>query len=1035
MTLGFVVSLGVAAVFCPAGEQRAGTQAPSGESGPAKSADGQGESNPTMPALEEAYQFEAHDKLEEALAALPGDKVQGDVKKHRDSLLKILVSKRAADAYEALGRPERARQTFEEKRPKERELDPIRDAPLFGVLARLRDNYERNAAVPAVKLAREVATANATPSAASAPLPDDLVQQALIGAIESDRDDADSKSVLTEQGAFAQLQGALVEIVSALATALRYLFFFAVALGLFILLLRFPEWRLARPEVVLDLKDLVSSAGGQVGSQPLGGPDRALTHDFLLAIQSLARDSDGLGEVVLSRDTDSQSFADLRVIDDDLVKELEQSITGSEPVKLGPVSFTPRELFQLLRRAFERPPALSLTGSLSRPPSDGAAGVGDGRVSLSVVGLVRGRALQGRSPFPDLPEWPPSPRRWDASHSGPGARDRVVREVAANFVFHTIKTNVTHDWPSFRDYHEAMYLNRLEDPVVQSPPGDSSSPAGKAPDPARDRMIQAAALLQSSVRHDPTNWLAAFFFGNVLRRLGRNAAAARVFKGLSGRIRQARLLQGTASDGADEPLWRLRAFLERKDYSDFEAVVAYNEAVSLSKTNDRVKNLEAIDTLGRLVKASQRSEPFAPTLRAVFNLSGDSVADVETPELSEPEPAGDSRLAMFSLSALASALVVEYEALRYGRGEPQKAKMKAGTADEKPGKAQEHANGGGESATKGESTARRVAPEDVEAAEVAHNAAEMGQSDADEVRSTANKAEKAAEGARKKSAKLTDRHQKRRKTVFDAIVAIDRELDTYDNNSSIDRATYNIARGLARNALGRAYYIARLYDSAYEALTDATELLPDFAEAYVNLATVCLVDRGGRPAWVIEAQGHLATALRLNSASSKANYLMGKLCVRLGLDRLGEAEKYFLAAGRDVWADLELARLYADLLEPPDLKKGLRRLQSSLSLYPTPDYRPIAFLEYVARLAPSDLADERFKQSLCATVRRIRPERFNSEALRKRAERLLPKATQLLGCTRRPTTEGVGDKGSASTPKGQTKRIPAVPKATPPKIA
>jgi tetratricopeptide (TPR) repeat protein len=167
----------------------------------------------------------------------------------------------------------------------------------------------------------------------------------------------------------------------------------------------------------------------------------------------------------------------------------------------------------------------------------------------------------------------------------------------------------------------------------------------------------------------------------------------------------------------------------------------------------------------------------------------------------------------------------------------------------------------------------------------------------------------------------------------------------------------------------------------------------------VNLASVCLVDRGGRPGWVLEAQEHLATALRLNSASSKANYLMGKLCIRLGLlpDRFGEAEKYFLLAGRDVWADLELARLYADFLEPPDLKKALRWLQSSLSLFPTPDYRPIAFLEYVARLAPSDLADERFKESLRATLRKIRPERWDTEALRRRARTLLPKVTQLLG--------------------------------------
>jgi hypothetical protein len=862
-TLGFIVFVGVAAVFFPTWEQEARIQPAGSEGGLAKSADVQGEAIPPVPGLKAAYQLEAKDKLEEALVALPEDKAQGDVKKHRDSLLNILAIKRAADAYKALGRPERARQTFEEKRPKETELDPVRDTPLFGVLARLRDKYDRAAADSAVKLAkaklmkaealrrsgsyaqaaaayREVATANLTPSATSAPLPDDLVQQALVGAIESDSDDDASKSLLTSKGAYAQMFGAFMEVVSALATALRYIFFLAVALGLFILLVRFPDWRCARPEVVLDLKDLVSPDRGQAGAQPLGGPDRALAHDFQLAIQSLALDSDGLGEVVLSRDTDSQTFADLRVVDNDLITDFKQAITGTEPVKLGPVSFTPRDLFELLRRAFERPPALTLTGTLSRPPSDSTAGVSDGRISLSVVGLVRGRGVgcAVRPPFPNFSKWPiPSLLRWDATHSGPGARDRVVREVAASFVFNTITTNVTRDWPSFRDYHEAMYLNRLEDPVAPPPPGDPSLPAGKASDPARDRMIQTAALLQSSVRHDPTNWLAAFFYGDVLRRLGRNAAAARVFQGLGGRIRQAQGLVGPSGSRPDDPpLWRLRAFLERPDCSDFEAVVAYNEAVSLSKKNDRVKNLKAIDTLAHLVKTSHQSESFAPTLKAVLKLSGRTrtwtLAAASPLNLPELWPIGGSRLAMLSLSALASALVVEYEALRDGREDRWKAEEKARKAEERARKADE-------GATKAEENARNVDPEDLETAEVARKAAEMDQRETDEARRTADKAEKAAGGtlsiadsARKISDELLgDRHQKRRETVLRAIVVIDRELlDTFDNKSSTDWATYNIARGLARNALGRAYYIARKYDSAYEALTDATELLPDFAE-------------------------------------------------------------------------------------------------------------------------------------------------------------------------------------------------------------
>jgi tetratricopeptide (TPR) repeat protein len=988
MTLGFLVLVSLAAVSSAAGEHGTAEQSAGGEVGQAKSVGGQTKSIPPAPGLEDAYKLEAQGRLEEALATLPEDKVEGDAKKHRDVLLKILVSMWAADAYASLGRPERARETFEEERPKGTELDPIRDAPLFVVLASLRDHYDLAAAGPAAELAtaklakakalrragnyaqaatvyREVAMANATASATSAPLPEGLVQQALVGAIESDRDDTSSKNLLTQQGAIAQVWGAFLEVVSALTTALRYIFFFAVALGLFMMLVQFPDWRRARPEVVLDLKDLVSPAGGQAGSQPAGGPDRALTHDFLLAVQSLARDSDGLGEVILSRDTDSQAFADLRVIDNDLIKEFEQAITGSDPVKLGPVSFTPRELFELLRRAFERPPVLTLTGSLSRSPSDGAAGVSDGRVSLYVVGLIRGRgSLKGPSPFPNVSNWPPSPRRWDAAHSGPYARERVVREVAASFVFHTIKTNVTLDWPSFRDYHEAMYLNRLEDPVAPPPPADSPNPAGTAPKPAHERMIQAAALLQSSVRHDPTNWLAAFFFGDVLRRLGRNAAAARVFHGLGGRISLARALPEHACGHTDEPLSRLRAFLERPDSSDFEAVVAYNEAVSLSKTNDRVKNLSAIDMLGRLVKTSQESDSFAPTLEAVLGLSRDTRPVPAALSLDIPAvwPTGGSRLAMFGLSALASALVVEFEALRYG----QAAARKAGTkADE------------------------------------GHKEPESG-----------------------------DRHQKRRNTAFAAIVAIDRELDTYENNPLTDRATFNIARGLARSALGRAYYIAGRYELAYEALTDATELLPDFAEAYINLASVCLVDRGGKPGWVLEAQEHLQTALTLNPSNSKANYLMGKLCVRLGLDRLAEAETYFLRAGRDVWADLEVARLYADLLEPPDLKKALWRLQSSLSLFPTADYRPIAFLDYVIRLTPSDLDDDRFKRSLCATLQKIRPDKLDTKFLRARARTLLAQAIQSLGCPARPAREGAGESEPSRTEHGEALRIPTTPKAT-----
>ena len=121
----------------------------------------------------------------------------------------------------------------------------------------------------------DVAKANATPGATSAPLPDELVQKAIIGAMSRNATTRSRRTCPPGWGHTPRHGRSSWRSSPRVSTALHYVFYFAVAMGLFIFLARVPDLPAHRREVVVNLKDLVSSAGGQAGSQPLGGPDRA----------------------------------------------------------------------------------------------------------------------------------------------------------------------------------------------------------------------------------------------------------------------------------------------------------------------------------------------------------------------------------------------------------------------------------------------------------------------------------------------------------------------------------------------------------------------------------------------------------------------------------------------------------------------------------------------------------------------------------------------------------------------------------------
>ena len=188
---------------------------------------------------------------------------------------------------------------------------------------------------------------------------------------------------------------------------------------------------------------------------------------------------------------------------------------------------------------------------------------------------------------------------WSCEKTGADSRATAVADVAQRIAFELGEKGISHSWPSVSAYREARRL------LASTPATGEDRKTG---------LVAARRCLERSLANDPTNLLARFELGNVLRKLGSNDDA----------VVQYALLERFAA--------------EREVPSLLRRAAIYSRAVALSK-------LETWPTHHR-------------ALRALRALEQDVKGDAEL------AAADRDHLLALTYSARAATLVFELERLR-----------------------------------------------------------------------------------------------------------------------------------------------------------------------------------------------------------------------------------------------------------------------------------------------------------------------------------------------------------------------------------
>jgi tetratricopeptide (TPR) repeat protein len=205
------------------------------------------------------------------------------------------------------------------------------------------------------------------------------------------------------------------------------------------------------------------------------------------------------------------------------------------------VSINPAQLFQIFRQAARRRSRYELTGFLR-------ANGGDTVCTMSVARKPwRARLVR---------------TRWEGIGIGTDAQAHAIRAVAMQMLIDIDPTAcaITSEWRSLRALRDGLAELARE--------GDDSATR-------KERYQRARASFQEAVLTDPSNWLARFNLGTVLRKLDLNPPAAEQFREL---VRSPRLP------------------------SDYLCAVKYNLAVALQKTDDEKHATEALSVLKEVIQ-------------------------------------------------------------------------------------------------------------------------------------------------------------------------------------------------------------------------------------------------------------------------------------------------------------------------------------------------------------------------------------------------------------------------------------------------
>ncbi len=169
----------------------------------------------------------------------------------------------------------------------------------------------------------------------------------------------------------------------------------------------------------------------------------------------------------------------------------------------------------------------------------------------------------------------PRHKTWQVQRAGPDARAQAIADLAAQILVDTGKSTLTHNWRSFRSFHEAIKLRQRQD----SRPGADDLTA------ARDHLEQA-------VIHDPSNWIARFNLALTLcrRQSGAHSAEALRAAGVRDRARLAGYRCTLARRARDGRHSRTSSTTFRR-YPECAFLILYNKAVALATLDAWIREM------------------------------------------------------------------------------------------------------------------------------------------------------------------------------------------------------------------------------------------------------------------------------------------------------------------------------------------------------------------------------------------------------------------------------------------------------------
>lgn len=235
----------------------------------------------------------------------------------------------------------------------------------------------------------------------------------------------------------------------------------------------------------------------------------------------------------------------------------------STPVKLGPFSITPKQLFTYIFLLFKPRYESTLYGVLSKEDNRLVLRVETKSRRVSVgkksrrksLAQVNFEAVEIKTDFP--------------------VRDSVLLGAASQFLVSIAKgVIITEDWRSLKNFLEAEEL--LSQACADSVEYEKSLPA-------------AQKKLTTSLRYDPSNWMARYKIAIVLGKMGKDREACEQFEYIEKMLKS-------------KPLWESLHFKELlKSRPDFLWIAWYNQAICRSRRKGKLseKGREYLEELKR----------------------------------------------------------------------------------------------------------------------------------------------------------------------------------------------------------------------------------------------------------------------------------------------------------------------------------------------------------------------------------------------------------------------------------------------------